>query len=276
MTYQQFVDKYNNKGIDFDGFYGFQCMDLAHQYASECVGHDFAPAPAAKDVWNETIDGYDKIANSPDGVPQQGDIIIWGTAIGAYGHIAVFDHGDSNAFTSFDQNWPLNSVCHMQSHNYTGVLGWFHPKSSVAQPMANISQAELDQMRMDRDTNHNQAVNFQTQFNVAEAHITQLNQNIDTLTKKNQELQTNNSDLQIKVDSLSKQVGDLTQTNEELNKQLSTPSANPNPEIPVSTPDTQATDTAPVPQTPPNQPNHDVSQGSISAFLRWLLGLKKA
>lgn len=131
MTTQEFFDKWNNKGIDFDGYYGFQCMDLAHQYAVEVVGIDIHPAPAAKDVWNETIDGYDKIENTPEGVPTRGDIVIWGTGVGAYGHIAVFDHGDQNSFTSFDQNWPLNSLCHYQNHNYNGVLGWFHPQKDV-------------------------------------------------------------------------------------------------------------------------------------------------
>lgn len=133
MTTQEFFDKYNNKGIDFDGYYGFQCMDLAHQFAVEVNSQDFPAAPAAKDVWGKTIAGYDKIANTPDGVPQKGDIIIWGTGVGAYGHIAVFDHGNQNAFTSFDQNWPLNSLCHYQNHNYNGVLGWLRVKVAPSQ-----------------------------------------------------------------------------------------------------------------------------------------------
>ena len=133
MTFSEFLTKYNGKGIDDDGYYGYQCMDLAHRYAKEVVGKDFAPAPAAKDVWNQTIDGYDKIPNTPDGVPSKGDIIIWGVGIGPYGHIAIFDHGDVSFFTSFDQNWPLNSLCHYQNHNYTGVLGWFHPQNIPVQ-----------------------------------------------------------------------------------------------------------------------------------------------
>jgi hypothetical protein len=84
MTYQEFVDKWNNKGCDWDSYYGFQCMDLAHQYAHDVVGHDFAPAPAAKDVWNQSPEGYDKIKNTPDGIPQKGDIIIWGIGVGPY------------------------------------------------------------------------------------------------------------------------------------------------------------------------------------------------
>lgn len=144
MTIQQFFDKYNNKGIDFDNYYGFQCMDLAHQYAVEVVGFDFAPAPAAKDVWNQNPKGYIKIKNTPDGVPVRGDIIIWGTAVGPFGHIAIFDHGDSNSFVSFDQNWPINSLCHFQNHNYTGVLGWLHPKSTPTTPQPSVPEQLSD------------------------------------------------------------------------------------------------------------------------------------
>lgn len=135
MTIQQFFDKWNGKGCDYDGYYGFQCMDLAHQFASEVVGQDIPAAPGAKDVWTLATPGFEKIPNTPTGVPQRGDIVIWGTGVGQFGHIAVFDHGDTTNFTSFDQNWPLNSLCHYQSHNYTGVLGWLHPKAAViAQP----------------------------------------------------------------------------------------------------------------------------------------------
>lgn len=152
MTYQEFVNQWNGKGCDFDNYYGFQCMDLAHKYCVDVVGKDFAPAPAAKDVWNQNIDGYDKIPNSPTGVPQKGDVVIWGTAIGAYGHIAVFDHGDANSFVSFDQNWPLNSLCHFQQHNYTGVLGWFHPKNA-GEPTVTITQKELNSIIEARNLN---------------------------------------------------------------------------------------------------------------------------
>ena len=98
------------------------------------MGKEFGKAPAAKDVWKQTIDGYDKIANTPTGVPQKGDIVIWGQGVGPYGHIAVFYQGDAMKFTSFDQNWPVGTVCHFQPHNYTGVLGWFRPKVAVVQP----------------------------------------------------------------------------------------------------------------------------------------------
>lgn len=189
MTYTDFKNKYNGKGIDFDGYYGFQCMDLAHQYATEVVGKDFAPAPAAKDVWNQNIDGYDKIPNTPDGVPQQGDIVIWGTGVGAYGHIAVFDHGDANSFVSFDQNWPLGSLCHLQNHNYNGVLGWFHPKTSV-----NIDYEKLfNECRVDRDSHWDQLQELDKE-------------NVDLRTElegKNNEIDALRNDLKAKDDQIA-------------------------------------------------------------------------
>ena len=129
MTVKGFFDKWNGKGIDYDGWYGFQCMDLYHQYDKECIGSKNYPAPAAKDVWNKYDSNfYTRIPNTPTNIPQEGDVIIWGTAIGPYGHIAVFYAGDVINFTSFDQNFPINSKCHFQVHSYKGVLGWLRPK----------------------------------------------------------------------------------------------------------------------------------------------------
>lgn len=154
MTYGEFLLKWSGKGIDFDGAYGFQCMDLAHKYAVDVVGKDIPSAPAAKDVWDRATTGYTKIANTPDGVPQQGDIVIWGTAVGPYGHIAVFHTGDANSFVSFDQNWPVNSLCHLQNHNYKGVLGWLRPKPVVVPtpPTPTVPTITLSEEGWIRDT----------------------------------------------------------------------------------------------------------------------------
>lgn len=140
MTYTDFKNKWIGRGIDYDGAYGFQCVDLINQYCKEVTNKPFPFLPAAKDFWGVDIDGYDKIANTPDGVPQQGDILIWGTGVGPYGHIAIFDSGDSNSFVSLDQNWPVNSLVHLQNHNYNGLLGWFHPQSQVNDEMMQISK----------------------------------------------------------------------------------------------------------------------------------------
>ena len=135
MSIQEFFDKYNGKLVDFDGFYGGQCMDVYQQYNKEVVGGPHIPANAYE-VWDRyPTDFYHRIDNAPEGVPQKGDVVIWNRNTGGgYGHIAVFSEGDANSFISFDQNWPVGSVCHLQSHNYNNVIGWLTPKN-LPQPL---------------------------------------------------------------------------------------------------------------------------------------------
>ena len=126
-----FFGKYDQKGIDFDLYYGFQCMDLYRQFVKECFGFPQSPpVQGAVDVWTTCLTNYfDKIENSPTNCPIKGDIIIWSTGVGAWGHIAVCKDATPTEFTSFEQNWPVGSLCHFQKHNYTNVLGWLRVKT---------------------------------------------------------------------------------------------------------------------------------------------------
>lgn len=156
MTIQQFFDANLGKGLDFDHYYGDQCVDLAQYYNRDVVGGPVLTGNAA-DIWTSyPQQTYTRIANSPSGVPMLGDIVIWdGSLNGGPGHIAVFKEGDANHFTSFDQNWPLASLCHFQSHDYAKVLGWLHPiaPSTPPSPVPSDLQAQLDAMRTQRDHN---------------------------------------------------------------------------------------------------------------------------
>jgi len=156
MRLDDFINKWDGRGIDYDNYYGDQCMDLMHQYISEVLGLPdgrILQAPAAKDVYLnfDNIFGreyFEKVPNTPEGVPQPGDIVLWGTGLGPYGHVAIFIDGNASTFNSFDQNFPIGSKCHIQSHTYKGVLGWLHPKKQS-------DQAELDKVRVERDKNWN-------------------------------------------------------------------------------------------------------------------------
>lgn len=134
MTTQQFFDKYGGQKVDFDGWYGAQCMDLVEKYNAEVVG---APRIGgnAIDAWDRYSQAhYTRIANTPTGVPQKGDIMIWGTGVGQYGHIAIVVDANVNSFRSLDQNWPFSNgttPSKVITHNYTSVLGWLRPKKDV-------------------------------------------------------------------------------------------------------------------------------------------------
>lgn len=151
MTFDEFIKKYDQKGIDFDRSYGNQCMDLMHQYIYEVLGltdRRVLAAPGAKDVYLqfESLVGHEiftKIPNTADGVPQKGDIVLWGEGIGPHGHVAVFVSGDKTKFASFDQNYPTGSLCHKQNHNYNAVLGWLRSKSSPAESEVPMTYDEM-------------------------------------------------------------------------------------------------------------------------------------
>lgn len=128
MTVDEFFSKYNGKGIDFDGAYGFQCMDVYQQYNREVVKGPHIPANAYQ-VWNRyPTDLYQRILNTPENYPQKGDVVIWNQNTGGgFGHIAICSDARLNDFNSMDQNWPAGSICHYQSHNYNHVIGWLRP-----------------------------------------------------------------------------------------------------------------------------------------------------
>ena len=130
LTPDQFFGKYDQKGVDFDNYYGFQCMDLYRQFVKECFGFPQSPSVSgAVKVWDTYLPEYfNRILNTIDAIPQKGDIIIWSTGVGPYGHIAICKDGTQTEFTSFDQNWPVGSLCHFQKHNYNNVLGWLRVK----------------------------------------------------------------------------------------------------------------------------------------------------
>lgn len=188
MTFDEFVSKWSNQQIDFDGVYPNQCMDLMHQYVYDVLGitdKTVLAAPAAYQAYTNfnKPDLFDKIDNTPTGVPQKGDIVFFGQDIGEFGHVCIFVDGDTKKFNSFDANWPTGSLPHIQNHNYTGVLGWLRPKAQEV--MATISQKELDQIRADRDSNYTDLQNEKATVVTLNSTIADLHQQ---LTTKDQEI----------------------------------------------------------------------------------------
>lgn len=196
MTLTDFITKWNGKYVDTDNAYGGQCMDLMHQWIVEGVGladQKILAAAAAKNVYTnfDSILGheyFEKIANTPAGIPQEGDIVFWGN--GTYGHVAIFIEGDSKMLKSFDQNYPTGTPCHIQTHNYIGCLGWLHPKQFGL-------QAELEKCSLTRNNHWEDLIKIKTTLNVSgEYSITTILSRIDQLNgyevdvgKKDQEIE---------------------------------------------------------------------------------------
>lgn len=146
----QWLAQVDGKAIEAEDASNYaQCFDLAFNWCDflgiprDSIRHLDAfqiytsPNPDTSTYW-------DIITNTPTGVPQAGDLIIWGTGVGSAGHVAIFKTGDANMFHSEDQNWSGIQKARDVSHSYNSVLGWLHPKGSTTGDMMQISKSDFE------------------------------------------------------------------------------------------------------------------------------------
>lgn len=117
-------------GVDVDGAYGKQCMDLYNYYSEFMFGAHQVGASCAKEVINNqnVYNFYDRIDNYLEFVPQKGDVAVW--LGGEYGHIAIcLGEGDINKFKTLDQNWkPQQLTEEIHDYIYMAPLVFLRPK----------------------------------------------------------------------------------------------------------------------------------------------------
>lgn len=134
MNYQEFINEYNGKSFDYDRVAGVQCVDLAKMYLDKVFGIKPGSWGNAKDYFENfnnlsLKNSFTRIANTPSFVPKKGDIVVWGTGVGKYGHIAIATgEGNTHQFYSYDLNWGSKNV-HKVLHNYKGFLGVLRPNA---------------------------------------------------------------------------------------------------------------------------------------------------
>lgn len=134
MNYKEFVNTYLGKATDYDGGYGAQCVDLIKLYLDKVFNLKIGAIGNAH-VYYDNYDkvailknNFTRIANTPDFIPQKGDIVVWSTAQGnGCGHVAIATgEGTTIYFYSYDQNWNGKEMKKVY-HNYTNVLGVLRP-----------------------------------------------------------------------------------------------------------------------------------------------------
>jgi len=147
MTYTQFKNKWLGKGIDYDGSFGNQCVDVYRMYCKEVLKiPQSPPVKGAKNIWDTYLkEHFTRVTNTPTGVPEQGDIMIWD--VGTYGHVGIVDSATQTKFVTFEQNWTeLNGsgVTELRTHYYKNLLGWLKPKRSIIEDMTDEQKRILD------------------------------------------------------------------------------------------------------------------------------------
>lgn len=143
MDFDAFRKYWNDKYCEVAGSSNAinQCVDLANAYIRDVLRQPIIEWTNAVDFPLRAGDKYEFIKNTPTNVPQKGDIIVWRPSPG---HIAIFIEGDVKRFTSFDQNFPVGSKCHVQEHNYTNVDGWLRCKVVPDYSTITIKTSERD------------------------------------------------------------------------------------------------------------------------------------
>ena len=141
-----------------------QCVGLIEKYLDYLGLNTPHLWGNAKDLLaNADKTKLDVITNTPTGFPLPGDIMVFDETWGAgFGHTGVVVKADVNSFDLFEQNNPAGSAPKILHHdhyvnaNNKGVIGWLHPKQQLSvptEPMATITQAELDDITKARNKN---------------------------------------------------------------------------------------------------------------------------
>ena len=178
-----FVATWTGRPVDVDKSYGYQCVDLMHQYAKDVLGKDgdFARGNAYSIFVNTNSTRLKKTLNTPAAVPTKGDVIFWkpSAANGQAGHVAIFLGGDDKSFVSFDQNFCANSgsgtgscAPRQVSHNYDGVAGWISTSLGTTSVPAVITGMQPQGPLM---VNAPATLNFQGQHLTADVRVTLTN-----------------------------------------------------------------------------------------------------
>lgn len=242
---QAILDKYNSQPVEAeDPSNKDQCMDWAFKYCDELgIPRETIRHLRAFEAWtipnDLTLQYFDYIPNTANGVPKLGSIAIFDNKVGPSGHISVVQKADVNSVVSLDQNWNGHSYCEYISHPYDNILGWLYPKSLNS----------VDTCPQDRDTNWNMVKDISTTLGITVNPSDKPRMVTDAIG------QITNMNSMIK--DLQGQVGTLTQ-------QLLATST------PPVTPPIQVPETPPIQEIPPIEPINGPKDNFFKAFIAWL------
>jgi len=114
----------------------YQCFDLVYNWVF-CLGIPKATVQhgSAFEIWTLASDFtrqyFDLIENKLETIPRAGDIVVWSSKYGKYGHTAIVIEATQTTMKVFEQNDPLGTNAHIADKKYTNVLGFLRPKEVI-------------------------------------------------------------------------------------------------------------------------------------------------
>jgi hypothetical protein len=134
MKFEEFINKYFGKKVDFDGVYGAQCVDLFRQYCKDVLNIPHTGGvEGAKDLYlnYNKMEGEKLYFNRINkGSFQFGDVVIWNaTETNKYGHVALFvSEISADSILVFEQNGFTQDGAKFAVRNKTNLLGVLRKK----------------------------------------------------------------------------------------------------------------------------------------------------
>ena len=109
MTLDEFVKEYEGKKVDYDGYYGAQCVDLVRLYIRLVWGlpqpKNIISAYEAYTHWLRCGNGFNEISWKSITKIARGDIIVFPpTDTNPHGHIAIVLDVTNDEVLCFEQN----------------------------------------------------------------------------------------------------------------------------------------------------------------------------
>ncbi len=98
------------KGIDFDGYYGNQCVDLAKAYYSY-LGQSQPYGNGSGYTSNSLPKGWSRLKNAS---PKKGDVLVYTGGYNGYGHVAIYE----SDYSTYHQNWNSHSYVERVTYKY--------------------------------------------------------------------------------------------------------------------------------------------------------------
>lgn len=127
MNLTDFINKYSGQLVNSSRGIQGQCVSVSALW-QEDNGVVGIFGPTALAIWESDTGDWDKVPNTPDGVPSPGDIFFFGAAYGGgAGHTGIVVNANTSSVTLFEQNDPDGSTAHEKTYDYNDAEGWFHP-----------------------------------------------------------------------------------------------------------------------------------------------------
>lgn len=136
-SFEKFIKEVDGTSFNFDKVAGIQCVDLIKKYLKECFEID-VPLGFGNAIDYYTgfekkkllYENFIKIKNTPEFIPEKGDIFVWNEKRGkGAGHIAICTgEGTTSYFYSYDLNWNNKKKVQKVKHDYKNVLGVLRKK----------------------------------------------------------------------------------------------------------------------------------------------------